>query len=211
MVLYRNNCFFYSYFPDNYLQHNDVADKGHLDSTLSSMIGKFPRILRGLARSSDRNMDILSALKEIFYDNFSIGFIILFFSGTILFIYRTFKNKIIRDKYLIILFGLLFALVMLIFGAYWRREIRVIVLPFTALTIGYLASSAIEWFDLGSKKKAVISILLLFEFGRFLCNSKPLVVKPLINNRLLLSANLPSYGGYNQLENMSVTFIRIKS
>ena len=175
--------------------------RGHLDSTLSSMIGKIPEDFEGLARSSDRNMDILSALKEIFYDNFSIGFIILFFSGTILFIYGLFKDKIIKDKYLIILFGLLFALAMLIFGGIGGGRFGVIVLPFTALIIGYLASSAIEWFDLGSKKKAVISILLLFGIWEvFYAIQSQLVVKPLINNRLLLSANLPSYGGYNQLE-----------
>jgi hypothetical protein len=178
-----------------------LQTRGHLDSSLSSMVGKNLEDFKGLVRKSGGNINIISPLKEFFFDNFSMSFLVLFFLGTALFLYKIYKDKVNRDKYLIIFLGLFFALATLIFGGIGGGRFGVIILPFVALIIGYLANWMAERFNSGLKKKVIIAMLVLFGIWElFYSIQSQLIINPPINNRLLLSANLPFYGGYNQLE-----------
>jgi len=90
---------------------------------------------------------------------------------------------------------------MLIFGGIGGGRFGVVILPFAALIIGYLADRMIGWFDSGSKKKAVITILVLLGIWEcFYAIQSQLAIKPFVNSRSFLSADLPSYGGYGRLE-----------
>lgn len=175
--------------------------RGHFDASLSSMLGQSPEDFMILARETNKNLNIFSAVKNILADNFSAGFQVLIISGLILFFYKIWRAGG-KERYAAVLLGSFFATISLsLVGG--GNNFGVIMLPFTGLVIGYLVSWLRQKFQGWQKNTIMVLVILVGIWEIFTAIQSQLIKKPPINNRFLVSKNslLSFRGGYNELEN----------